>query len=56
MKKLEKDIEEMGELGTNKGIMLQKKLDEQLMLRREDKIELQKAKFEITRLTNHMQE
>ena len=26
------------------------------MLRREDKIELQKAKFEIQRLTNHMQE
>jgi len=36
--------------------MLQKKLDEQLILRRQDKVEYQKAQLEITRMTNQMQE
>ena len=56
MRRLERDIEMLGQAGTNTECILQNRLDEQFMLRRQDKLELQKAQGEIIRLQNLLQE
>ena len=56
MKRLEADIEELGNMGTRRECDMQNKLDEQFMLRRQEKLDLQKANLEIIRLNNLVQE
>lgn len=53
---LEQDIATVGQNGNNRECDLQNKLDEQYILRRQDKAELQKAQMEIKRLQNVLEQ
>ena len=56
MDKMVKDIEQISTMNSNRERDLQKKLDEQFALRRQDKLKLQEAQNETKRVQNLLQE